>query len=110
MTPHPALEAYRTKVERLLQTTDRLLQATDSNRPVPPVLYHYTDAHGLYGIAQTKELWATNVSYLNDSQESPLWSWSSARVYQEICTRLTDLQYTSEGPGLLCIDGGPGQR
>ena len=69
MTPHPALEAYRTKVERLLQTTDSLLQATDSNRPVPPVLYHYTDAQGLYGIAQTKELWATNVSYLNDSQE-----------------------------------------
>jgi hypothetical protein len=35
----------------------------------PDVLYHYTDATGLLGILATKELWATNIYYLNDSSE-----------------------------------------
>jgi hypothetical protein len=33
------------------------------------VLYHYTSAQGLLGIIQTREIWATNVLYLNDSSE-----------------------------------------
>lgn len=33
------------------------------------VLYHYTSADGLLGIIQTREIWATNVLYLNDSSE-----------------------------------------
>jgi hypothetical protein len=32
-------------------------------------LFHYTDIRGLHGILQNKELWATHVTYLNDSQE-----------------------------------------
>jgi hypothetical protein len=62
MPVSPAEEAYRTVAERLLQRTD------DSG-PVPSILYHYTDAHGLLGILQTHDLWATNVLYLNDAKE-----------------------------------------
>ena len=31
----------------------------------PAVLHHYTSSDGLLGIIQTRELWATNVLYLN---------------------------------------------
>jgi hypothetical protein len=33
------------------------------------LLYHYTDARGLMGILDSQTLWATNIHYLNDSQE-----------------------------------------
>ena len=33
------------------------------------LLYHYTDVHGLQGIITHQQLWATNIAYLNDSQE-----------------------------------------
>jgi hypothetical protein len=36
---------------------------------VPPILYHYTDAQGLLGIVELKELWASNAAFLNDSTE-----------------------------------------
>src|SRR6267378_5669158 len=39
-----------------------------TNKP-PDVLYHYTDASGLLGILESKELWATNIYFLNDSSE-----------------------------------------
>jgi hypothetical protein len=32
-------------------------------------VYHYTDLHGLLGILNTKELWATDLAYMNDSSE-----------------------------------------
>jgi hypothetical protein len=35
----------------------------------PEYLFHYTTAQGLIGILKSKEMWATNVSYLNDSKE-----------------------------------------
>jgi hypothetical protein len=35
----------------------------------PPILYHYTDQEGLLGIISKAELWATNVSYMNDARE-----------------------------------------
>lgn len=39
-----------------------------TSRP-PDVLHHYTDSAGLLGILESKELWATNIYYLNDSSE-----------------------------------------
>jgi hypothetical protein len=33
------------------------------------MLYHYTTAGGLLGIAESKSLWATNIRYLNDATE-----------------------------------------
>ncbi|MEQ8692144.1 MAG: DUF2971 domain-containing protein [Pseudomonadales bacterium] len=35
----------------------------------PDRLFHYTSPGGLIGIAQSKEIWATNVRYLNDTKE-----------------------------------------
>ena len=32
-------------------------------------IYHYTSAEGLMGIVQNKELWFTNIYFLNDNQE-----------------------------------------
>ncbi|WXL26848.1 DUF2971 domain-containing protein [Ectopseudomonas mendocina] len=32
-------------------------------------LHHYTDVNGLVGIIQNKKLWATDIRFLNDSQE-----------------------------------------
>lgn len=39
-----------------------------TNSP-PPVLYHYTDPAGLIGMMRTKEVWATDARFLNDSSE-----------------------------------------
>lgn len=35
----------------------------------PPVLYHYTSSGGLQGILETGGLWATDLRYLNDTNE-----------------------------------------
>jgi hypothetical protein len=37
--------------------------------PQPPVLYHYTNREGFLGIMNTRELWASNLRFLNDSRE-----------------------------------------
>ena len=42
----------------------RLLQ-----RKVPDFLWHYTSAPGFHGIAKSSKIWATQIQYLNDSQE-----------------------------------------
>jgi hypothetical protein len=36
---------------------------------LPTPLYHYTDVRGLSGILQDQAIWASNIHYLNDSQE-----------------------------------------
>jgi|SRR6267154_1980070 len=38
-------------------------------RPVPPELWHYTDANGLIGILKEGRIWTTQVSCLNDTLE-----------------------------------------
>lgn len=38
-------------------------------RPKPEILYHYTNLEGLFGIVESKELWASHVQYLNDKKE-----------------------------------------
>jgi hypothetical protein len=35
----------------------------------PPILYHYTTVAGLKGIIENKNIWATNVNFLNDRRE-----------------------------------------
>lgn len=39
------------------------------SRDLPPVLYHYTTAAGALAILQSAELWATDVRFMNDSDE-----------------------------------------
>lgn len=40
---------------------------------LPTVLYHYTSQVGLLGILQKKELWATQIQYLNDCEDPDRW-------------------------------------
>lgn len=35
----------------------------------PRVLYHYTNAHGLFGMIKSKKIWASSYRYMNDSKE-----------------------------------------
>lgn len=39
------------------------------NLPNQDILYHYTSLSGLKGIVETGKIWATNILYLNDSEE-----------------------------------------
>ncbi len=58
-----------------METNKALRDAFDqeniSREPCPNrgLLYHYTNASGLKGIVESNRLWATSVSYMNDSQE-----------------------------------------
>ncbi len=45
------------------------LSEADSVDTPPDTFYHYTSGDGLVGILKEKELWATNILYLNDSTE-----------------------------------------
>ena len=36
---------------------------------MPDTLYHYTDANGLLGILDQREIWCTHIAYLNDAKE-----------------------------------------
>jgi hypothetical protein len=38
-------------------------------QPTPDFLYHYTGQDGLLGIIQSRSLWASNISYMNDATE-----------------------------------------
>lgn len=41
-----------------------------AQQPSPPrLLYHYTNASGIKGIAESRQLWASNAAFLNDSSE-----------------------------------------
>lgn len=40
-----------------------------NEKPDNEILYHYTDQNGLCGIIVSKKVWATNIYYLNDSEE-----------------------------------------
>ena len=41
-----------------------------AGQPSPPrLLYHYTDASGIKGIAESGQLWASNAAFLNGSSE-----------------------------------------
>ena len=37
--------------------------------PKPEILYHYTTIDAMMSIAKCRKIWATNISYLNDSSE-----------------------------------------
>jgi hypothetical protein len=36
---------------------------------IPPVLFHYTNQAGLFGIFESRELWASSIQHLNDESE-----------------------------------------
>jgi hypothetical protein len=49
------------------QADDPVLKLITS--PIPKMLWHYTDIEGFRGIVNSKQVFATNVRYLNDKEE-----------------------------------------
>src|ERR1035441_9343018 len=46
-----------------------ILEDEPMRMPDPPILYHYTNAFGVYGILSSNALWATATQFSNDSSE-----------------------------------------
>jgi len=60
----------RTTCKAIASKFDELSKAeTAADGQPPDVLHHYTSTEGLYGIIESREIWATNVLYLNDASE-----------------------------------------
>lgn len=45
------------------------MEISPGDETPPEVLYHYTSAHGFYGIVKKRALWLTHIRYLNDLAE-----------------------------------------
>jgi len=60
-----------TTIKKKLQTLaiDMEYEFQKNLTPAPDLLYHYTDANGLLGILESKEIFLTQSDYLNDSSE-----------------------------------------
>ncbi len=71
-------------------------------------LFHYTTAVGLQGIIQSQQLWATNISYLNDAEEhTGFFDRRLPRLLQEPIQRaLDELKDTDFGKKYLEAVGG----
>lgn len=52
-----------------MNAMDQCQTASNSVASVYPELWHYTTAIGLDGIFKSKQLWASNIRYLNDEEE-----------------------------------------
>ena len=55
-------------------------------KPLEPDIWHYTDWAGLNGILKSKQLWASHILYLNDSNEM---SHAIKRFKEIITSRIT---------------------
>jgi hypothetical protein len=54
-------------IESRFEEISRAEAAADGEPP--DVLYHYTSGEGLLGIVRSREIWSTNILYLNDASE-----------------------------------------
>lgn len=59
------LEDHKRRSKAICASFSSELTAT----PTPPIIYHYTDDHGLKGILETGNLWFTDLFNLNDPSE-----------------------------------------
>lgn len=57
----------------------------------PDVLYHYTNLGGLTGILQSRQLWATDIRYLNDANELSYGVAEMAEVVARVAAEMPDL-------------------
>lgn len=74
MTPptSPCQERRRGRGDRLadgVRLTAYARGMEDRHKPVPKLLYHYTNTAGLAGILASNSIWATDAQYLNDTRE-----------------------------------------
>lgn len=40
-----------------------------AKKATQPIVYHYTNGHGLKGIIESKTIWATHIGFMNDTRE-----------------------------------------
>jgi len=66
--PPPRVVSPR-PVEEPSTTGSRILDGYLDLNP-PGVLYHYTSVDGLIGLLKSRQIWASNVTFLNDAKES----------------------------------------
>ncbi|MBL7186218.1 MAG: DUF2971 domain-containing protein [Phycisphaerae bacterium] len=69
-------------------------------------LYHYTTAEGLIGIIEQREIWTTDIFYLNDSKE---FRWAIDLARRQLRT-WKDLPARCESMAMALPDVGPLQR
>ena len=68
--PSPAEAVSPPALPAGLQSLAKLMNAWKARHRRPPdILYHYTNAQGLYGMLSTGRVWGTNVGFLNDPSE-----------------------------------------
>lgn len=74
----------------------------------PDVLYHYTDFGGFSGIVQRRQLWATDIRYLNDAEELRFGATAMANLLHHLADEIPDL---TDADRATCPDffspGGP---
>jgi hypothetical protein len=56
----------------------------------PSTLYHYTTADGLIGILQSRQIWATNVRFMNDTSELAYGIRMVRAIFDDVGRRATD--------------------
>jgi Protein of unknown function (DUF2971) len=68
-----AQQSIEEQYDALIDEMDKAIQTIHSDHdiwPKPPrMLHHYTTIHGVKGIIENSEIWATEVGYLNDRRE-----------------------------------------
>jgi hypothetical protein len=64
----PALPPVKDSTPDLIRLMKKW-RAHHRRKPQDHLLYHYTNAQGLYGMLSTGRVWATNVGFLNDPSE-----------------------------------------
>jgi hypothetical protein len=69
--PTPPLSSIAHAYKKELNST-KTRPVRTSIPVVPPDLWHYTDAEGLKGIIEKRELWFSHVAHLNDTSEDLL--------------------------------------
>lgn len=63
---------------------------TSSLAAIPSVVYHYTDAAGLFGMLSSHRIWATDSRFLNDREELNHFRFAARRFIQDKSIATTD--------------------
>ncbi len=82
--------------EVLARLDDELTPKTFDDTPPGP-LFHYTDAAGFRGIFTSKNIWATDFRYLNDTVEMRI----GERTFREVAVELAESAVTEQSRFIL---------
>ena len=63
------MNIHELRNKTMIELDHKLQEMLESEKALPDVVYHYTDASGLEGILKSRSMWATHALHLNDPQE-----------------------------------------